>query len=113
MEKITQEIGGRIRAYRCRRGLTQEELAERSELHNTYIGQIERGEKNLSVVSLTKILHALDITFSEFFEAIDMKNKDDSIALQCYEIISQKGETQQKHYLHLLQEVESLIRSHS
>ena len=42
---IARELGERLRAYRTQRGWSQEELAERADLHTTYIGQLERGEK--------------------------------------------------------------------
>lgn len=48
MNTITAIVGQRIRSCRQKNGLTQEKLAERSELHPTYIGQAERGEKKLS-----------------------------------------------------------------
>ena len=54
-------LGNRIRAAREKRDLSQESLAERADLHPTYIGQVERGEKNLTIVSLLKISAALGI----------------------------------------------------
>ena len=42
---IARELGERLRAYRTQRGWSQEEMAERADLHTTYIGQLERGEK--------------------------------------------------------------------
>ena len=110
MNKITSDVGARVRSYRLQRGLTQEELAERADLHNTYIGQIERGEKNLSIVSLDKILIALNVSFSEFFEFIDLKRERDTIAAQCYDIVNRKNENQQAHFLHVLQEMDMLTK---
>ena len=108
MSTITQTVGARIRAYRLQQGLTQEELAERAGLHNTYIGQIERGEKNLSITSLDKILLALNLSYSAFFETIDLKREDESLAAQCYEIVSSKNRTQQEHVLRILCEIDKL-----
>ena len=53
---MTKELGQRIRAERTARKMTQEELAERADLHPTYIGQVERGEKSLTIASLEKIV---------------------------------------------------------
>ncbi len=50
--EIQSELGLRIRYYRKQRGLSQEKLAELCSLHPTYIGQIERGEKNATIESL-------------------------------------------------------------
>ena len=62
-----------IRKYRQLRKISQEELAEKADLHPTYIGQAERGEKNLTISSLEKILIALDISFSEIQDFQDRK----------------------------------------
>ena len=67
MEDLIKLVGERIRFFRKERGLSQEELAYRAALHNTYIGQVERGEKNATIESLAKISTALDITVAELF----------------------------------------------
>ena len=74
MDDITRIIGQRLRAHRLRAGLTQEELAERAELHNTYVGQVERGEKNITVISLDRLLTALGVSFPDFFEGMGTKS---------------------------------------
>ncbi|EKU42048.1 hypothetical protein C518_3002 [Lysinibacillus fusiformis ZB2] len=67
MSDLTNHIGEKIRYYRKERKLSQEELAFKAALHNTYIGQLERGEKNVTVESLAKVCAAMDITLAEFF----------------------------------------------
>ena len=52
---IAKIIGDRIRAYRNQKGWSQEYLAEKAEVHHTYIGQLERGEKNATIESISKI----------------------------------------------------------
>ena len=52
MSEITKWVGQRIRNYRVRSKLSQEQLAERSGCHPTYIGQVERGEKNATLDSI-------------------------------------------------------------
>lgn len=111
MSTITTEIGARIRMYRLRQGLTQEELAEKANLHNTYIGQVERGEKNLTLISLEKILSALHVTFAEFFEYMgNTKLNDVDYAAKCYALISGRTHAEQRHLFLILQEIESLSR---
>jgi len=110
MNTITQAIGMRIRTYRQQYGLTQEELAEKSSLHNTYIGQIERGEKNVTINSLEKILTALDISFAEFFSHFDYdqaasKTDPSQIASQCYDLIHQCTPEKQKQLYHILNSI--------
>ena len=52
---IAKIIGDRIRAYRNQKGWSQEYLAEKADVHHTYIGQLERGEKNATIESISKI----------------------------------------------------------
>lgn len=54
------DIGLRIRAERTRLGLSQEKLAAKAKLHRTYIGMVERAEKNITLLSLKKIATALN-----------------------------------------------------
>jgi len=65
--KINSYIGDKIRSFRKSRGLTQAELGEMVELPQPYIGGIERGERNISLDTLQKILEALDVTPKEAF----------------------------------------------
>lgn len=66
-EKTLVELGNKIRRIRLDKEISQELLAEKSGLDRTYIGGIERGERNLSVLSLEKITKALNLTLVEFF----------------------------------------------
>jgi transcriptional regulator with XRE-family HTH domain len=59
--KAHAAFGRAIRAYRGQRGLSQEELAFRSGMHRTYLGGIERGERNPSYTNILKVANALDI----------------------------------------------------
>lgn len=65
MSKLTQTIGQRLRHCRQEKGYSQEILAELAGLHPTYIGQVERGEKNITVDSLAKITGALGISMAQ------------------------------------------------
>ena len=65
---ITQTIGRKLRQYRQKQGYSQEALADRAGLHPTYIGQVERGEKNITVETLGKITAALEIPITAVFE---------------------------------------------
>ena len=65
MSKINIKVGRKIKEYRRKRGLTQEQLAFEAGLHRAYIGQIERGEKNIGLQNLEKIAMALGIELSE------------------------------------------------
>jgi len=62
VESIATELGEVIRRHRLAAGLSQEQLAERSGLHWTYISQVERGRRNVSVGALRRIGAALGVT---------------------------------------------------
>lgn len=68
MAKINKTVGFNIRKYRQKAGLSQEALAFQADLHRAYIGQIERGEKNIGVQNLEKIADALKIKLSKLLE---------------------------------------------
>ncbi len=58
---INEEVGFNIRRIREERGLSQEKLAALAGLHRAYVGQIERGEKNIGLKNLEKIAKALEV----------------------------------------------------
>jgi transcriptional regulator with XRE-family HTH domain len=67
MSDIVRDVGFRIREIREQRGLTQEQLAALADLHRAYIGQIERGEKNIGLINLEKIAKALEVDVRDLF----------------------------------------------
>ena len=69
-EDITTRIGLNITIFREKQGLTQEKLAELAGLHRAYIGQIERGEKNIGLKNLEKIAKALNVPIKYLVENI-------------------------------------------
>jgi transcriptional regulator with XRE-family HTH domain len=64
-------FGKAVRALRTERGLSQEKLAELSEIHRTYIGDVERGTRNIALVNMLKIATALDITLTELIQNME------------------------------------------
>ena len=71
MSEIAKAVGQRVRNYRTHKGLSQEKLAELVGCHPTYIGQLERGEKNATIETVEKISSALQISLSTLFEKLD------------------------------------------
>ena len=58
---LLKTIGNNIRMHRKKTGLSQEELADSAGLHRTYVGGVERGERNISVLNLAKLASALKV----------------------------------------------------
>jgi len=106
MSEISKLIGQRIRNYRTQQKLSQEKLAELSGCHPTYIGQVERGEKNATLESIEKIASALNIPLAQLFEKLGEGEVSDSIPLKCYEFLSAKSKAEQEHLYHLLVEMD-------
>lgn len=65
--RIKNDFGSRLRAIRIAKRLSQEALALVCDLDRTYIGGIERGERNVSLLNIYKIAHALRISPRELF----------------------------------------------
>jgi transcriptional regulator with XRE-family HTH domain len=70
MENTRVLVGERIRTLRKERGWSQEELGEKANLHHTYVGAIERGEKNASIDTLDKIADALGTVIVDLFALV-------------------------------------------
>lgn len=65
---ILKVFGNRIRQLRSEMRLSQEELAEKAGVHRTYIGMIERAEKNITLANIGKIAKALNIRLTDLFD---------------------------------------------
>ncbi|MDP4279706.1 MAG: helix-turn-helix transcriptional regulator [Dehalococcoides mccartyi] len=65
---IEQRFGERIRDLRKKAGVSQEELADRAGVHRTYLGGIERGERNPSLKNIDAIARALKVSLSDLFK---------------------------------------------
>ncbi|CAM4027694.1 helix-turn-helix transcriptional regulator [Paenibacillus alkaliterrae] len=76
MSDILRMVGDKIREYRKAIGLSQEELGERADVHYTYIGGLERGQRNISLANLYKISNSLGISISELVDIDNPKSHD-------------------------------------
>jgi len=73
MCRILFLVGRNIKKYRALCGLSQEKLGELSGLHRTYIGAVERGEKNISIKNLYRIAEALNVPIYQLLTFDDSK----------------------------------------
>lgn len=71
-KEINIQIGNNLRAERNRRNLSQEELAEMSDLQRQHISKIENGQIDVRVSTLVPILKALDIKFEQLFDVSEL-----------------------------------------
>ena len=66
--EILKIFGNRVRRLRKEKEISQEECAHRAELHRTYIGMIERAEKNITLLNIEKIANALETNIEELLK---------------------------------------------
>ena len=64
---VVTRFAGKVRSLRHKSGLSQEELADIAGVHRTYIGMIERGEKNITLKNIEKLAIALSVEIKDFF----------------------------------------------
>jgi transcriptional regulator with XRE-family HTH domain len=69
-QKFLRDLGNRLRQRRNQRQWTQAELADRCSFHRTFIGSVERGERNLSILNLCKIARALRVPLEELLDGL-------------------------------------------
>lgn len=65
--EVLKKFGDRVRQLRKQKDISQEELAHRAGLHRTYIGMIERAEKNITLMNIEKIANALNVSIKDLF----------------------------------------------
>ena len=75
MDDLRALFGKRVRELRTARGFSQEELADRAGLHYTYVGGIERGERNPAFVNIGRIAAALGVSLAELFSVFRVTSK--------------------------------------
>jgi transcriptional regulator with XRE-family HTH domain len=78
MEKkaVLVKFGNAVRSVRNAAGISQEELADRTEIHRTYIGGIERGERNPTLIMIARIAKALSIPVSHLIQLTENKGNE-------------------------------------
>lgn len=108
---ISKEIGLQIRYYRKGMHLTQEQLAEICNLHPTYIGQLERGEKNATVESIYRIAKGLNIPLSKLLTNIEFTEDNvHDIPLHIYHQLLSLPSDKQNSIYNIVQEMINLTK---
>lgn len=68
---VRERFGTAVKFRREELGLTQEDLAEKAGIHRTYLSDIERGTRNLSLINIEKLAAALSMSMAKLFEGVD------------------------------------------
>ena len=68
---VRERFGTAVKFRREAMGLTQEELADKAGIHRTYLSDVERGTRNLSLVNIERLAEALAVKMSELFAAVE------------------------------------------
>ena len=72
--EIAAAFGTRVRELRTERGWSQEKLAERANMHRTFVGHVERGENQVTLETLCRLADALDVTPSHLVERLPYRS---------------------------------------
>lgn len=104
MDDLLYKLGDQLRFLRKEKRWSQDKLAELSGLHTNYIGQIERGEKNLTIETLYKVTTALGISLEELFQSIDPKHRQTGLT-KIVELLSQRPVEDQAMVFHLVRTI--------
>lgn len=73
-KELKLRFGLAIRKRRQELNISQEELAERAALHRTYVGDIERGKRNVSLLNIAKLAKALNLSIADLFATYDIED---------------------------------------
>ena len=111
MSDIAKTVGKRLRSYRQAQSLSQERLAEMAGLHPTYIGQVERGEKNLTIESLEKIAGALQVPIASVFELVEERHDELNYPLMAYNFFSGRKPDSSRKLYEILTQIDDFAKT--
>lgn len=109
MKDTAIAFGKRVRCLRKERQLSQEKLAELCELHPTYIGQMERGEKNPTVETIFQICRGLNISPDQLFRNLSAEDEQ-TLPQKAYNLFLNYSPDDQQILLDILEKAASLIK---
>ncbi len=78
---LKKRFGAAVRRYRQRLAISQEELAWRADMHRTYLADVERGARNLSLSSMERLVAGIGVSLSTFFSTMESLDAHPSGAL--------------------------------
>lgn len=105
MGRVVDNFGERVKYFHNQQKLRQEKLAELSELHPSYIGQIERGEKTCSIETAVKISKGLQIPIERLMGKITPLQEDTDIPNQVYNKLLKMSDKDQKSISNIIDQI--------
>lgn len=111
---LSAVLGLRIRFYRKQKGLSQEKLAELCKLHPSYVGQIERGEKNITIEILHRLSRGLETSMADLLQDLDIPDSSgNQILSEIYNALFELSDGDLKRMKRLFDDVLDLMKHHS
>jgi transcriptional regulator with XRE-family HTH domain len=108
-ENFSYHVGNRIKELRQARAMSQEQVAHIADITPAYLGQVERGTKNITVYTLEKVCTALNISLSEFFDTARKQDKGiDEVSNQILHQLHNKSESEKQAILKMVKLVFSI-----
>ena len=108
-DNFSFDVGERIRTFRQSRAMSQEQVAHIADITPAYLGQVERGSKNITVLTLEKVCHALNISLADFFSIAQAHDKGiDEISNQILHQLHNKSESEKQAVLKMVKLVFSI-----
>ena len=104
-KNMNYNVGLRIQELRKQRNLSQEQLALRSNITPSYLGQLERNQKNPTIKVVEQLCDGMNMTLQEFFSSNLSITYDDSYDLQILAQISNCTESEKKHILRIIKDI--------
>ncbi len=101
ISEVKKAFRKKLRTLRRERGISQEKLGEKADLHPTYIGMIERGEKSPTLDTIVKLAQALDVSLIELFN-LEMPTEEDFLKGKILALIERKTKSQKQLALKVL-----------
>lgn len=75
--KLKAEFGAIVRHYRQKSGISQKALADRADMQRTYLADVERGARNMSLRNIVRLVGALEISLPKFFATLERSHQED------------------------------------
>lgn len=101
-----KQLGSRIKSLRVQKGLSQDKLAEAAGLNGKYLGEVERGQSNISIVNLAKIAEVLDVPLVSILETKHEQGRE-FLVKELYKMIDAADD---KQIIMVYRIIESIIR---